>query len=57
MFCLTWSRNHELSLRLEADAINIHALDMGRIELDINGIEMDELARTAGEGGCLVQYR
>lgn len=46
----------KLSLSLEADAINILALNMGRIALDIDGVESDELVHAASEGGCLLQY-
>ncbi|MGS0640012.1 DUF5983 family protein, partial [Citrobacter sp. VF227] len=33
----------KLSLTIEADAVNILALNMGRISVDIDGIELTEL--------------
>lgn len=46
----------KLSLSLEADAIKILDPNMGRIALDIDGVESDELIHTASEDGCLLQH-
>ncbi|NPR89083.1 hypothetical protein HC632_24665, partial [Escherichia coli] len=37
----------KLALTLEADSINVQALNMGRIVVDIDGIELAELINVA----------
>ena len=41
----------KLSLTVEADAINVLALNMGRIAVDIDGIELTELTDTLNQNG------
>ena len=41
----------KLSLMLEADSINVRALNMGRIVVDIDGIELAELIHKVAENG------
>ncbi|MDH1757433.1 hypothetical protein FDX06_14265 [Citrobacter sp. wls618] len=42
----------KLSLTVEADAINVLALNMGRIAADIDGIELAELMTEISQSGC-----
>ncbi|MCW1830370.1 DUF5983 family protein, partial [Enterobacter asburiae] len=42
----------KLSLTVEADTVNILALNMGRIVLDIDGIELSELIAAVNQNGC-----
>lgn len=42
-------------MRLLADAINVLALNMGRIAVDIDGIEMSELLPAVNQNGCTLQ--
>ena len=41
-----------LSLTLEADAVNILALNMGRIAVDIDGINLSALIEAINNNGC-----
>ena len=41
----------KLSLTLEADSINAQALNMGRIVVDVDGIELAELINKVAENG------
>ncbi|EFH6906367.1 DUF5983 family protein [Escherichia coli] len=41
----------KLALTLEADCINVQALNMGRIVVDIDGIELAELIHKVAENG------
>jgi hypothetical protein len=41
----------KLSLTVEADAINVLALNMGRITVDIDGIELADLINVVSENG------
>ncbi|NLS55433.1 DUF957 domain-containing protein [Hafnia alvei] len=41
-----------LSLTLEADAVNILALNMGRIAVDIDGIDLSALIEAINNNGC-----
>ena len=41
----------KLSLTVEADAINVLALNMGRIAVDIDGIELTDLIDTLNQNG------
>lgn len=41
----------KLALTLEADSVNVQALNMGRIVVDIDGIELDELINKVAENG------
>ena len=41
-----------LSLTLEADAVNILALNMGRIAVDIDGIDLSALIEAINNSGC-----
>ncbi|MCW1830371.1 DUF5983 family protein, partial [Enterobacter asburiae] len=42
----------KLSVNVEADAISVLALNMGRIVLDIDGIELSELIAAVNQNGC-----
>lgn len=42
----------KLSLTLEADAVNILALNMGRIAVDIDGINLSALIEAIHNNGC-----
>jgi len=42
----------KLSLTLEADAVNILALNMGRIVVDIDGINLSALIEALNNNGC-----
>lgn len=42
----------KLSLTLEADAVNILALNMGRIVVDIDGIDLSALIEAINSSGC-----
>lgn len=44
----------KLSLTLEADAINVLALNMGRIVVDIDGINLSALIEAINNNGCTV---
>jgi phosphopantothenate synthetase len=41
----------KLSLTVEADAINVLALNMGRIAVDIDGIELADLMNVVSDNG------
>ncbi|RDO49041.1 hypothetical protein C4A74_03990 [Escherichia coli] len=41
----------KLSLTLEADSVNVQALNMGRIVVDVDGIELAELINKVAENG------
>ena len=41
----------KLALTLEADSINAQALNMGRIVVDVDGIELAELINKVAENG------
>ena len=41
----------KLALTLEADSINVQALNMGRIVVDVDGIELAELINKVAENG------
>lgn len=41
----------KLSLTLEADTINVQALNMGRISVDIDGIELTNLINVVCDNG------
>ena len=41
----------KLSLMLEADSINVRALNMGRIVVDVDGIKLAELINKVAENG------
>ncbi len=41
----------KLALTLEADSVNVQALNMGRIVVDIDGIELAELINKVAENG------
>ncbi|HDD8552957.1 TPA: hypothetical protein PBO70_005434, partial [Escherichia coli] len=41
----------KLSLTLEADSINVQALNMGRIVVDIDGVNLAELINKVAEYG------
>ncbi|TXE37267.1 DUF5983 family protein [Serratia marcescens] len=45
----------KLSLTVEADAINVLALNMGRIVVDIDGIELSELIAAVNQNGCTLR--
>lgn len=45
----------KLSLTVEADTINVLALNMGRIAVDIDGIALSELIAAVNQNGCLLQ--
>ena len=42
----------KLSLTLEADTVNILALNMGRIAVDIDGIDLSALIEAINNNGC-----
>ena len=41
----------KLALTLEADSVNVQALNMGRIVVDVDGIELAELINEVAENG------
>ena len=41
----------KLSLMLEADSINVRALNMGRIVVDVDGVNLTELINVACDNG------
>ncbi|EHP6003134.1 hypothetical protein KMY22_005095, partial [Escherichia coli] len=41
----------KLSLMLEADRINVQALNMGRIVVDVDGVNLTELINKVAENG------
>ena len=45
----------KLSLTLEADSVNVQALNMGRIVVDVDGIELAELINNVTENGYSVR--
>lgn len=45
----------KLSVNVEADAINVLALNMGRILVDIDGIELSELNAAVNLKGCTLR--
>ena len=45
----------KLSVNVEADAINVLALNMGRIVVDIDGIELSELIAAVNQNGCTLR--
>ncbi|EAQ3105371.1 hypothetical protein EX966_21735 [Salmonella enterica subsp. enterica serovar Stanley] len=45
----------KLSVNVEADAINVLALNMGRIVVDIDGIELAELIAAVNQNGCTLR--
>lgn len=45
----------KLSLTVEADAVNVLALNMGRIAVDIDGIVLSELIAAVNQNGCPLQ--
>lgn len=44
-----------LSLTVEADAMNVLALNLGRISVDIDGIALSELIAALNQNGCPLQ--
>lgn len=45
----------KISVNVEADAVNVLALNMGRIVIDIDGIELSELIAAVNQNGCTLQ--
>ncbi|HAT1684936.1 TPA: hypothetical protein I8Y21_005758 [Klebsiella oxytoca] len=45
----------KLSLTVEADTVNVLALNMGRISVDIDGIELADLINVVCDNGCTLQ--
>ncbi|MFW7226985.1 MULTISPECIES: DUF5983 family protein [unclassified Serratia (in: enterobacteria)] len=45
----------KLSLTVKADSINVLALNMGRIAVDIDGIELADLINVVCDNGCTLQ--
>ncbi|KFD23261.1 DUF5983 family protein [Yokenella regensburgei] len=45
----------KLSLTVEADTINVLALNMGRVVVDIDGIELSELIAAVNQNGCTLR--
>lgn len=45
----------KLSLTVEADTVNVLALNMGRISVDIDGIALSELIAAVNQNSCLLQ--
>ena len=45
----------KLSLTVEADTVNVLALNLGRIAVDIDGIALSELIAAVNQNGCLLQ--
>ena len=41
----------KLALTLEADSVNVQALNMGRIVVDVDGIKLAELINKVAENG------
>ncbi|HHE4618725.1 TPA: DUF5983 family protein, partial [Escherichia coli] len=42
----------KLSLTLEADSVNVRALNMGRIVADVDGVNLAELINVVCDNGC-----
>ncbi|HCP4757326.1 TPA: hypothetical protein ODP05_004951, partial [Escherichia coli] len=42
----------KLSLTLEADSVNVQALNMGRIVADVDGVNLAELINVVCDNGC-----
>ncbi|HFU8699061.1 TPA: DUF5983 family protein, partial [Escherichia coli] len=42
----------KLALTLEADSINVQALNMGRIVVDVDGVNLAELINVVCDNGC-----
>lgn len=45
----------KLSLTVEADTINVLSLNMGRIAVDIDGIELANLNNVVCDNGCTLR--
>ena len=45
----------KLALTLEADSINVQALNMGRIVVDVDGVNLSELINKVSENGYLLR--
>lgn len=45
----------KVSLNVEADAINVLALNMGRFAVDIDGITLSDLLAAVNQNGCTLQ--
>jgi hypothetical protein len=45
----------KVSLNIEANAINVLALNMGRIAVDIDGIELTDLIAAVNQNGCTLR--
>ncbi|MEN4701137.1 DUF5983 family protein [Pantoea agglomerans] len=45
----------KVSLSIEADSINVLALNMGRIAVDIDGITLSELIAAVNQNGCTLR--
>lgn len=45
----------KLSLTVEADTISVLALNMGRVVVDIDGIELSELIAAVNQNGCTLR--
>ncbi|MCM4299608.1 DUF5983 family protein, partial [Escherichia coli] len=41
----------KLALTLEADSVNVRALNMGRIVVDVDGVNLTELINNVAENG------
>ncbi|MFB0801568.1 DUF5983 family protein, partial [Escherichia coli] len=41
----------KLALTLEADSVNVQALNMGRIVVDVDGVNLSELINKVSENG------
>ncbi|EOL9357710.1 DUF5983 family protein, partial [Escherichia coli] len=41
----------KLALTLEADSVNVQALNMGRIVVDVDGVNLTELINKVAENG------
>ncbi len=41
----------KLALTLEADSVNVQALNMGRIVVDVDGVNLTELINNVAENG------
>ncbi len=45
----------KLALTLEADSVNVQALNMGRIVVDVDGVNLSELINKVSENGYLLR--
>lgn len=45
----------KISMNVEADSINVLALNMGKIAVDVEGVEIDELIDVVNDNGYILR--